>query len=203
MKNVTVEVSSLTNQALNWAVAIAEGYKPFEGEITSLVIYSIKHGGTSPIVSIKDGKVVIINNEKKVKNGIYSPSSDENRLAKIKSQFQIEVKQKEGIWIAVSRGDKKAKNKVIVEANGVSKAEAIAKVFVLAKMGEGIELPEVLVEEPIDQVKIERMKKLEFLKKELSSYSAESLLEKFEHVGMNGPSLTDFLDNILLEEENV
>lgn len=199
---VKVETSNLKEKALDWAVAVANGYKPFFGEITSLVIYSIKQGGTDPIVSIKNGEVIIIDNEKKIKNGVYSPSVDESRLAKTKSRFQIEVKSKDGVWNALSRGDKKSRNKVVVETTGKSKAEAVAKVFVMAVIGSEVEIPEELLE-VVDEVKIARIQKIELLKKSIESYSAESLLEKFEKLEFQGVNLVDFLDGYLLKTEKV
>lgn len=199
---VKVETSNLKEKALDWAVAVANGYKPFSGEITSLVIYSIKQGGTDPLVSIKNGEVIIIDNEKKIKNGVYSPSVDETRLAKIKSRFQIEVKSKDGVWNALSLGDKKSRNKVVVEATGKSKAEAVAKVFVMAVIGSEVEIPEELIE-VLDEVKIARIQKVELLKKSIESYSAESLLEKFEKLEFQGVNLVDFLDGYLLKTEKV
>lgn len=201
-KMMKVQSKDLNTKALDWAVALAKGYKPFFEDITSLVIYSIKQGGRDPIVTIKNGEVIIIDNEKKIKNGIYSPSTDESRLVKVKSRFQIETKFKDGDWIAVSHGDKKAKIKTVLEATGKSKTESVAKVFVMAVLGSEVEIPEELMNYE-REVKNERIQKVQALKETIELYTAESLLEKIEKFEYQGVNLIDFLNSHLHEEEKV
>lgn len=190
---VSISVAELSEKSLDWAVAIAEGYQPFQGEVTSIEIYKIKHDFMKPIVTYRANEVIIINNDKKIKNGVYSPSNDEARIQKIKTQYQIDVKAENGEWVATCKGSRKEKSKTIIKMAGKTKLEAICKVFVAHKLGETASIPEAFVAETKDKEKDAQRQAFETFKFEINQYSADEFLSKFADVKYAGVSLLEVI----------
>lgn len=149
-----INTQTLKGKALNWAVALSQKFTPHFEDVTSITIKKVKDGSISPIVSInKDHEVIVISDDKKVANGLYTPSATLASLAKIAAKYRIKKHVTNGIWYVSCENVKNGKvstDKHDCVANDVSLLVATCRAIVMYVIGANVSIPECLEPQKVE-----------------------------------------------------
>lgn len=149
-----VEIKTLKGEALNWVVALSQRFIPHFEEVTSITIKKVKDGSLPPFVTLsKNNEVIVISDDKKIKNGIYAPSFSIENLSKTLSKYRITKKIIGDSWFVSCENIKNGKvsaNKVDCTATDTSFANAACRAIAMYVLGEKVSIPAQLIPQMVE-----------------------------------------------------
>lgn len=149
-----VEIKTLKGEALNWVVALSQKFIPHFDEVTSITIKKVKDGSLSPFVTLgKNNEVIVISDDKKIKNGVYAPSSTIESLSKTLSKYRITKKNSGSVWSVTCENTKNGKvsaNKADCNATDASFTVAACRAIAMYVLGDKVSIPEVLIPKVVE-----------------------------------------------------